>query len=191
MRLNKKFLFSLAPIAIVGVCTPVFASCAAATFSINYGDTINCLNEKNAKGEKRNDYKSIDDIRRNVVPYLPQQPARPISFSEIDKMWEKTIGLDKDGGKKQLYYDLIASETYIGVCIDLQWIINSDGTVDITLWESNASAPIVGHKLHYHKKRINPEDPHSNYIAKICMETNEGEREIRDSQIYKNCIILD
>jgi len=98
MKLTKKLLTALLPIAATGAIVPAVTSCNKGNgYVINYGDTVDCLNEK----EK--DYHSINDVKNSVKNHTNPEESKKISLEDLPK-WS-----DGEQVRQSMYYDFIAS----------------------------------------------------------------------------------
>ncbi|MCQ3914336.1 MAG: hypothetical protein MJ201_00680 [Mycoplasmoidaceae bacterium] len=79
MRLTKKFLTALAPIAIVGVITPTVVSCGNNDYKINYGDDINCKDKKDKKT-----YQKVDKVKAAITNKINVETDRSKEISASD-----------------------------------------------------------------------------------------------------------
>lgn len=99
MRLTKKFLTVLAPIAIVGVITPTVVSCSNKDYKINYGDDINCKDKKDKKT-----YQKVAAVREAITNRI-QVETREM---EIDLTILNGYIHDKDSKENQnIYYEVV------------------------------------------------------------------------------------
>ena len=122
MKLSTKLLATLAP--ITGIIVPVTISCGCGSnnYVINYGDAVNC------KDEKADGYKSLEDVQKAVRNKANKEPKH-----NIDDAFLNTINPCNTNEKAQMvYYDLIASYT----------IIDNDA-IKLTGWTGTSGNPFT------------------------------------------------
>lgn len=172
MKLTTKILTGLAPVAIVGAITPtvVSCSCSGKSYSINYGDNINCYDKK------RDGYKSVKSVIKAIKNKV-----------NVESDHEKTLSLAQinadlaiDLNYQNVYFDLIASSTII------------TGTpVIITDWKSTVGEDGI---RHYSFKYNDTE--YADVVASYINQSNkaflqfDGGKQLKvESYTYRDCKI--
>lgn len=99
MRLTKKFLTALVPIAIVGVITPTVVSCGNNDYKINYGDDINCKDKKDKKT-----YQKVKTVREAITKKIQVETiGRIIDLQELNTK----IYVEDSQEYQNLYYEIV------------------------------------------------------------------------------------
>jgi len=120
MKLSKKILTFVAPIAATMTIAPIITSCNNETFVFKYGDSINCLRQFK-KGEEFQDVAlhSLNKVKQVSISNAPVWPDDTITQTELNMFTKETA-------TKWFYYDLVASLANNGnVGFAFQW--NDDG----------------------------------------------------------------
>ena len=119
MKLSTKILTALLPAAALGTIVPatVSCSCGGNSYVINYGDDVNCLDEK------AENYHSLDDVKSAVKSRALKEPAGKVSSSTLTDL---SNNIFKPQNIQMFYYDLIASYTII-----------ADTKISLSNWKAN------------------------------------------------------
>lgn len=184
MKLNTILKIST-PIAMVGVMTPIIASCGGNSFSFEYGDDINCFEKES--GEDAIPYHSIKTIGKAAKKLADRNPPAPITMTEI-----KTQIKNREDAFQNCFYDLIASCT-IG-------INDVPQPIEIKSWNGDFSATTDWPKFSFTIKFnfmtapttwdiVNQEIQYFQVEGKIFIEiTNGSQNQSWQSYTYQDCV---
>lgn len=184
MKLSKKILFGILPITVAGTIVPAAVSCGTSVIEIEYGSVVNCLNKNDRK-----DFQDLKVIRKSIQNYVNVANPQTYSYNAegFAYVWQwggSTYDPAQiDYGKKQIYYDLIASRVLNGTPIDLTWF-DKDGNINIQYQETGKN------KTHYDGFYYGRNKDNPNRLT-IIGYTDQIEEELCYSWTYKDCNIID
>ncbi len=106
MKLSTKILTALLPAVVLGTTVPatVSCSCGGNSYVINYGDDVNC------KDEKAENYHSLDDVKNAVKSKALKEPAGQITSDTLEGVNDEIY---KEENVQVTYYDIIASRVFV------------------------------------------------------------------------------
>lgn len=135
MKLINKFLTVLAPVAATGIVVPAVVSCgcSGSTYEINYGDSVNC------KDEKGENYHSLEDVKKAIQVKANKQERETMTESEFGNVIGSLMEMEPLVLAQMLYYDLIASN------------VLTDITIQLTDWDSELVSDPTPHYVYSFK----------------------------------------
>lgn len=183
MKLNTILKIS-APMAMIGVITPIITSCSGTPFDFVYGDDINCLQDEGKEGIP---YHTIEDVQKAVKNHVNRETTK----SEVSIASIKSSLSTSSSAFQNCYFDLIAAIS-IGTTEDAAGIKISDWNASFTSQTFSFTISFIDSDTQIKTLNINDFTYERYSGEKVLIEITDGSvTRSWQSYTYKDCKAID